>query len=63
MGTTPTARSKALTPSPSVLAEDVIVELKPPADAGFEGTAKLYQGVHGDLIIELQKRGYVVVDR
>jgi len=48
-----------VTPSPS----DGIVELKPPADSGFSGTAKLLAVEQAAMIEELLKRGYTRVDR
>ena len=47
------------TPSPS----DGVVELKPPPDFGFSGTAKLLAVEQAPLIEELLKRGYTKVDR
>lgn len=42
---------------------DGIVELKPPVDAGFSGTTRLYAVEQADLIEELLKRGYTRVER
>jgi len=39
------------------------VELKPPPDSGFSGTAKLLAVEQSGLIDELLKRGYTRVDR
>jgi hypothetical protein len=47
-----------LKPSP-----DGVIELKPPPDSGFSGTAKLMGEAQAPLIAELIKRGYTVVDR
>jgi hypothetical protein len=41
--------------------EDDIVELKPPADSGFSGTAKFYAVAQAAMIEELIKRGYTRV--
>jgi hypothetical protein len=40
---------------------DAIVELKPPPDSGFSGTAKLYAIADATIIAELLRRGYTVV--
>ena len=45
-------------PSPS---DDAIIELKPPADTGFTGTAKFFAVGQASLIAELEKRGYTRV--
>ena len=42
---------------------DDFVELLPPADSGFSGTAKLLAVEQAALIAELLKRGYTRVDR
>ena len=55
MGNTRSERSPA-TPSPS----DAIVELVPPAESGFSGTAKFLAVAQAALIQELLKRGYTV---
>jgi hypothetical protein len=52
-----TRRSK---PSPS---DETIVELKPPPDFGFSGTAKFDAVAQAPLIAELLKRGYTKVER
>jgi hypothetical protein len=39
------------------------VELKPPPDWGFSGTALLHATEQAPLIAELLKRGYTQVDR
>ena len=57
MDSTPTARSKKAPPS------DGIVELRPPAAAGFSGTTKLYAAEQAALIEELLKRGYTRVEQ
>jgi hypothetical protein len=59
---TVTPRSKAKTSAPSS-DEFEIVELKPPADSGFSGTALLRAVEDAALIAELLKRGYVTVTR
>jgi len=41
--------------------EDGIVELRPPEDSGFSGTAKLLAVAQSALIAELEKRGYTRV--
>jgi len=46
-------------PSPS---DDGIVELKPPPETGFSGTAKFLAVEQAPLIAELLKRGYTRVD-
>lgn len=58
MASTPTEPSAKRKPQ-----SDGIVELKPPADSGFSGTAKLYAVEQADMIAELLKRGYTRVDR
>jgi hypothetical protein len=50
------SKSKA---SPS---EPAVVELKPPADTGFSGTAKFLVVEQASLIEELLKRGYTKVE-
>jgi hypothetical protein len=49
-------------PKPSQ-SEQAIVELKPPADTGFSGTAKFLVVEQAPLIEELLKRGYTKVER
>ena len=49
-------------PKPSPSEEDV-VELRPPAAAGFSGTAKLLAIAQAPMIAELLKRGYTRVER
>jgi len=56
LGNTPTAAK----PKPSPSDED-IVELRPPAETGFSGTARLYAVAQATLIEELLKRGYTRV--
>jgi hypothetical protein len=55
----PTASPK---PKPLPSEDLVIVELRPPADAGFSGTARLDRATQAALIEELLKRGYTVVE-
>lgn len=55
--TEPSPKSKA---SPS---DDGIVELKPPPNAGFSGTAKFLAVEQAPMIEELLKRGYTRVAR
>lgn len=52
---TPTGRSKVKAPSPD---EDRLVELRPPAESGFGGTAKFRAKTDAVLIRELIRRGY-----
>jgi hypothetical protein len=56
LASTRTERSPA-TPSQS---DEGIVELVPPADSGFSGTAKLRAQADSALVQELLKRGYTV---
>jgi hypothetical protein len=49
-------------PTPSK-SEQAIIELKPPADTGFSGTAKFLVVEQAPLIEELLKRGYTKVER
>ena len=42
---------------------DELVELKPPADSGFSGTALLHRVDQANLIADLLKRGYTDVTR
>jgi len=57
LASTRTAPSTA-TPSPS---SDEVVELRPPADSGFGGTATLLVAGQSALIQELLNRGYTKV--
>ena len=57
---TATQRSKT---KPSAPSSDGIVELKPPVETGFSGTALLRAIEDAVLIEELLKRGYVTVSR
>ena len=59
MGSTRTAPSRVKT-SPSD--DDEIIELRPPAELGFGGTAKFYKRQHAETIALLQARGYTVVN-
>jgi hypothetical protein len=43
--------------------DDGVVELQPPPDSGFSGTAKFLAVEQSALIEELLKRGYRRVDR
>ncbi len=56
MASTPTA------PKPKPSPSDAIVELKPPADSGFSGTAKFWADREAVLVAELLKRGYTKVE-
>lgn len=58
MGNTRTPSPKP--PSPPEPAP-AIVELKPPPETGFSGTAKLLAETDAILIDELKRRGYTVV--
>lgn len=49
-------------PKPSE-SEQAVVELRPPADTGFSGTAKFLVVEQAALIAELEKRGYTRVER
>jgi hypothetical protein len=49
-------------PKPSQ-SEQAVVELKPPAETGFSGTAKFLVVEQAPLIEELLKRGYTRVTR
>jgi hypothetical protein len=49
----------SIKPKPSL--SDEFVELRPPADSGFSGTAKLLAVEQAALIAELLKRGYTRV--
>jgi hypothetical protein len=55
-------RTEPSKPKPSQ-SEQAIVELKPPADTGFSGTAKFLVVEQAPLIEELLKRGYTKVER
>jgi hypothetical protein len=59
LGSTRTAPST----SKAFPSDDGIVELLPPPEFGFSGTAKLYAVESAALIEELLKRGYTRVDR
>jgi hypothetical protein len=45
------------------LPSDEIIELLPPPDAGFSGTALLYSVSQAVLVEELLRRGYTKVER
>jgi len=53
------ANMASIKPKPSL--SDEFVELRPPADSGFSGTAKLLAVEQAALIAELLKRGYTRV--
>jgi hypothetical protein len=55
--------TSAIKQKPSQPDEDAIVELRPPAEFGFSGTAKLLAIEQASMIEELLKRGYTRVDR
>ncbi len=59
MGNTRSQPSAPKPPSPP----DDIVELRPPGDSGFSGTAKFLADSQSVLIAELLKRGYTKVER
>jgi hypothetical protein len=41
--------------------QDDVVELRPPDDYGWSGTAKFYRVSDAVMIAELQRRGYTIV--
>jgi hypothetical protein len=55
-------RTEPSKPKPS-LSEQAIVELKPPPEFGFSGTAKFLVVEQAAEIAELLKRGYTKVER
>ena len=57
MGSTPTERSK-----PKASPSDEYVELAPPPDQGFSGTAKFHAVEQAALIAELIRVGYTRVE-
>lgn len=57
------ANTRTKSPPPTTSPSDEIVELRPPPDSGFSGTAKFLSIAQAALIEELLNRGYTKVTR